>query len=88
MPRGFGETLAGLGGAFTRVPRGTLPIGTSDQQQRLPTRPYAHGVQPLQGWALRAGRPRVASQARQPWAGLSNAFGVALSQAAKVQNTL
>ena len=98
MPRGFGETLAGLGGAFTRVPRGTLPIGTSDQQQKLPTRPYAHGVQPFAGLSatrlVTQGSLASSATSRPPtehsyspppprWADLWNAFGVALCEPAK-----
>ena len=75
--RGFGETLGRVGRRVHPGAQGTLPIGTSDQQPKLPTKPYAHGVQPLAGLSATRLRPRVASQARQPWADLLNAFGVA-----------
>jgi len=47
--RGFGETLGRVGRRVHPGAQGTLPIGTPDQQQRLPTKPYAHGVQPFAG---------------------------------------
>ena len=74
--RGFGETLGRVGRRVHPGAQGTLPIGTSDQQQKLPSRPYAHGVKPFAGLSATRLRPRVASQARQPWADLLNAFGV------------
>ena len=47
--RGFGETLGRVGRRVHPGAQGTLPIGPSDQQRKLPTRPYAHGVQPFAG---------------------------------------
>jgi len=52
--------------------------------QKPRAEPSAHGVKPFQGWTLRDPGPRVASQARQPWAGLWNAFGVRVAFAARV----
>jgi len=49
MPRGFDETLGRVGRRVHPGAQGTLPIGTSDQQQKLPTKPYAHGVKPFAG---------------------------------------
>ena len=49
MPRGFGETLVRVGRRVHPGAQGTLPIETSDQQQKLPSKPYAHGVQPIAG---------------------------------------
>ena len=49
MPRGCGETLGRVGRRVHRGAQSTLPIGTSDQQPKLPTRPYAHGVKPFAG---------------------------------------
>jgi len=59
--------LAGFGGGYLACPEYSFDAdGCTDAKSLVWL--DAHGVKPLQGWALRAGVPRVASQARQPWA--------------------
>ena len=47
--RRFGETLGRVGRRVHPGAQGTLPIGTSDQQPKRPTRAHAHGMQPFAG---------------------------------------
>ena len=49
MPRGFGGTLAGLGGGFTRVPKVLFRLGHRTNSKNFRASPTHTALNPLQG---------------------------------------